>query len=359
MTISHHHYMSQALQLSERGRFTVSPNPMVGCLIVKDDYIVGEGFHQKAGGPHAEIFALQQAGVKAQAATAYVTLEPCCHQGRTPPCTQALIHAGIKQVYVACKDPNPLIAGKGISALRAAGIDVQVGIMETKAQQLNEIFFHYIQHKQPFVIAKWAMSLDGKTITQHFDTKTISCQASQRSSHQTRLQVDAILIGANTAIHDDPLLTARYNNAMISKQPLRIILSSQGPLPIHLKLFDPSSPAKTIVATTEAVDPDWLHIMQTKSIEVLILPKNKEGKVHLPSLLRELGRKEITSVLVEGGMTVHEAFFQEKLVNKIHVYLAPVIIGALEKKQHLSNLQLTEIESDFYFTADYKEPTHV
>ncbi len=357
---SHTDYMSQALQLAEKGRFSVSPNPMVGCIIVKDNSVVGEGFHLKAGGPHAEIIALQQAGLQANKAVAYVTLEPCCHHGQTPPCTQALIRAGIKQVFVACEDPNPLVAGKGIAELHAAGIDVQMGLLNTQAIQLNEIFFHYIKHKQPFVIAKWAMSLDGKTATHRLDTNDISCHTARQVSHQTRQQVDAILIGANTANDDDPLLTVRYASSdAIIKQPIRIILSSRGQLAAHLKLFDPALPGKTMIATTDAVDADWMKSMQAKQIDVLILPKNNEGKVDIPCLLHELGRREITSLLVEGGMTVLEQFFKEKLVNKIQVYLAPLIIGSLEKKHPLSNMQLTQIDSDFYFTADYEEQSHV
>lgn len=352
-------YMAAALQLAEHGRLTVSPNPMVGCILVKNNRIVGEGFHQRAGAPHAEVLALQQAQSQARDAVAYITLEPCCHYGRTPPCTQALIEAGIKKVYVACEDPNPLVAGKGITALRAAGIEVETGSYAAEAKRLNEIFFHFIHQKRPFVIAKWAMSLDGKTITHPHDARDISGARSHDMSHRIRQQVDAILIGANTAIHDDPLLTARFADEAVLKQPVRVVLSSRGNLPMNLKLFDPSMPAKTIVATTTDVDQKWLAKITKKNIDVLILPKNKNAQVDLPSLLSELGKKEITSLLVEGGMTVHTNFFNDNLVNKIEVHLAPVIIGALEKKKTLAQITVAHIDSDLHIIADYPEATHV
>lgn len=360
-----HYYMSYALQLAERGRLTVSPNPMVGCVIVNHDRIVGEGFHYRAGEPHAETIALQQAGKMAYGATAFVTLEPCCHYGRTPPCVLALVEAGIKEVYISTLDPNPLVSGKGIQALHRAGVTVHIGLMEAEAIHLNEIFFHYIQFKRPFVIAKWAMSLDGKTTTHPLDTLDISCTHSQQHAHQIRHQTDAILIGANTAIHDNPLLTVRHGknlNTIVSKNqpfpdikpPIRIILSKQGGLPDSLKLFNSPLLAKTMIATTSGADPHWVKIMEEKQVEVLRLPQNEEGQVNLMDLLLELGKREITSLLVEGGMTVHHQFFKENLINKVHVYLAPLIIGSLEKKHRLTNMQFTQIAHDFYFTADYK-----
>lgn len=222
MSVRHHsEYMRIALQLAQQGRCTVSPNPMVGCVIVKNNQIIGEGFHSYSGGPHAEIMALQQAGSNAQGAIAYITLEPCCHYGKTPPCTDALLQAGITHIVVACLDPNPLVAGKGLQQLQSAGMHVELGVGEEEAKRLNEIFFHYIRNQRPFVIAKWAMSLDGKTVTQPHDTRDISCLASHQASHQIRQQVDAILIGANTAIHDDPLLTVRHtiDHAPLLKHP--------------------------------------------------------------------------------------------------------------------------------------------
>jgi len=344
--------MKAALALALRGKYTVSPNPMVGCVIVKNEKIIGMGFHEKAGGPHAEIIALQQAGVDAKDATAYVTLEPCCHYGRTPPCTDALIKAGIKKVYAACKDPNPLVSGKGIQQLREANIEVEVGLHETEAVQQNEIFFHFIRHKKPFVIAKWAMSLDGKTITHPEDSRKISNQVSHQASHQTRQLVDAILIGANTAREDNPELNVRYPlDAITLRQPLRIVLSSQDNLPLDLKLFDTST-SKTLVITSDNANPAWINALREKQVEVMIAPQ-KEKRINLHYVLAELGKRNLTSLLVEGGMTVLQDFFQENLVQKIHVFLAPAIIGSLKQKQTVVNVNVENLNHDYFITADY------
>ncbi|MBX3709134.1 MAG: bifunctional diaminohydroxyphosphoribosylaminopyrimidine deaminase/5-amino-6-(5-phosphoribosylamino)uracil reductase RibD [Gammaproteobacteria bacterium] len=353
--IDHDSYMAHALQLAQQGQYTVSPNPMVGCVLVKNDCTIGTGFHQRAGGAHAEIMALEQAASDARGATAYITLEPCCHFGRTPPCTNALINAGIKKIFIACADPNPLMSGNSIKQLRAAGIEVIMGSHEARAKRLNEIFFHYIVHKRPFVFAKWAMSLDGKTSTHNNDNRDISCSESQISSHQLRKKVDAILIGANTAIRDNPLLTVRHQSDLIIKHPTRIVLTNRGNLPLSLNIFDSSMPGKTIVATTNKVDPIWLTCIRNKNIDVMLLPSDENSNINLSLLLDELGQREITSLLVEGGMTVHHSFFNENLVNKVHVYLAPVIIGTSKGKLQLSNIAISRISKDFYFTADNEE----
>jgi diaminohydroxyphosphoribosylaminopyrimidine deaminase/5-amino-6-(5-phosphoribosylamino)uracil reductase len=334
---------------------------MVGCVIVKNNRIIGEGYHQYAGGPHAETIALQQAGKDAVDATLYVTLEPCCHVGKTPPCTTSLIQSGIKKIFIACIDPNPLVAGKGIDLLRSAHIEVEIGLCESEANKLNEVFFHYIKHKRPFVFAKWAMSLDGKTITHRFDSKNISSHQSRQKTHQLRQQVDAILIGANTAKQDNPLLTVRPDTSTtkIIKHPIRIVLSSLGDLPLDLNIFDTTMPGKTIVATTDAVDRNWYQAIRQKKIDIIIVPANKQGRVDLNSLLHELGKKEMSSLLVEGGMTVHHQFFAGRLVNQIQVYLAPVIIGDFEKKHQLTHLQFSQIENDFHFIGDVEDSTHV
>lgn len=349
----HHHFMLLALQLAERGRFTVSPNPMVGCVIVNHDKdIVGQGYHQYAGGPHAEIYALKEAGAKARGATAYITLEPCAHQGRTPPCTNALIAAGIKKIIVACLDPNPKVSGRGIQLLQNAGIKVEVGVCKVEAEKLNEIFFHYITHKTPFVFAKWAMSLDGKTITHKSDSRQISGLEASQFTHQLRSEVDAILIGANTARHDDPQLTVRLvDKTALPKQPMRIVVSSDGNLPSHLKILSADLPGKTIIATTNANRA--AKLMKKKNVEILELPKNGEGRVDLPSLLSELGRREISSVLVEGGMILHESFMQENLIQKIFVYVSPVLIGNLEKKQIVKVLQTMQLKNDSIYEVKY------
>lgn len=360
-TTSHLDYMKLALQLAEQGRFTTSPNPMVGCVIVKDGQIVGQGYHERAGSPHAEVHALQMAGEAAKGATVYVTLEPCCHFGRTPPCSQALIRAGVKKVYAASLDANPLVAGKGIAELKAHGIEVETGLAEAEALQLNEIFFHYITKRRPFVIAKWAMSLDGKTITNPEDSRQISCENSSSHTHGIRRAVDAILVGAKTVRNDNPQLTARSTvpSEIISKQPIRVILTSDGKLPTDLKIFSSELPGKTWIATTIPVDAAWQKQIEASGAEVLALPKNAAGQVSLPDLLNELGKRGITSILVEGGMTVHESFFKENLVDKIHVYLAPVFIGSLDKKAVIENLDMSPLGRDYYFSANLAENSDV
>jgi len=350
-------YMHQALLLAERGRYTVSPNPMVGCILVKNNTIIAQSYHQKAGLAHAEILALKEAGDQAKNATAYVTLEPCCHYGRTPPCTDALIAAGIKKIFIASLDPNPLVAGQGIARLQAAGIEISTGIHESEAKKLNEIFFHYIQTKRPFIIAKWAMSLDGKTITHAEDSRIISDKASQQHSHELRQQVDAILIGSATAIKDDPLLTVRTSE--VQSQPLRIILSSQGNLPTHLKLFAPEHPGETLIVTTEFCSKENYAKFSDKNIEVLTVSANQFGQVDLHELLIELGKREITSVLVEGGRHTHESFFHENLVNKTHVYLAPTIIGKTKQKISVAPMQFMQLKNDLHITTYCEEKKNV
>lgn len=351
---SHHDYMQQALQLAEKGRYSVSPNPMVGCILVKNNQVVGQGFHQRAGEAHAEIIALDDAHENAIYSTMYVTLEPCAHHGKTPPCITAIIKHQIKKVYVACLDPNPLVAGKGIEALRAAGIEVEVGIFSDQAKKLNEIFFHYITSNRPFVIAKWAMSLDGQTITHHQDDREISCHQSQISSHELRKQVDAILIGAETARHDNPQLTIRHVSH--DRQPLRIILSGKGNLPLNLKLFDCST--KTLLVTTDDFKIDKSKAFP-ENVEILALPKNAHGQIDLHALLNELGKREISSLLVEGGMRTHQQFIEKNLVNLFQVYLAPVIISNFEKKQKLIPLDFKVHDKDIQITACFPEKTNV
>lgn len=351
-------YMTRALELAELGRYTVSPNPMVGCVLVKDNEIIGTGYHQKAGEHHAEILALQQAGERAMGATAYVTLEPCCHHGRTPPCTLALITAGIKKVVVACQDPNPLIAGKGIAQLHDAGIEVEVGLGHDEATKLNKTFFHYIKTKRPYVIAKWAMSLDGKTVTAPTDSKQISNIETQQDAHELRQQVDAILIGAQTARMDNPQLTARLNLQENAKQPLRIILSHDANLPPDLIVFNQKSSAKTLLAVC-VPKLENESFWYSQGIDILYCLSNETGDLDLHNLLQQLGQREITSVLVEGGEMVRRQFFTENLVNQVHVYIAPNIIDGFTKKQILQNVETTTYGTDFKISAEFSTNSHV
>lgn len=325
-------YMQHALALAKRGQYTCSPNPMVGCVIVKNDKIIGEGWHKCAGKPHAEIKALNQAKEKASGATVYVTLEPCCHFGKTPPCTQALIKAKVARVVAACLDPNAKVSGKGIRELQEAGIQVDVDCCKEEAKELNKIHFHHQKTKRPYVIAKWAMSLDGETITHPLDDKKISSQESQQHAHQIRQQVDAILIGSNTAIIDNPRLTARHGKN-IKKQPLRIVLTNRNKPPDSLSLFNDGF--KTLVISPET------------------FPQTESGKICLNSLLDHLGKQGISSLLVEGGKTTHQLFLKENLVNEIQCYLAPVLIGPWNKKRKLQIINLQTLNKDQFIQAQF------
>lgn len=340
-------YMELALKLAERGRCTVSPNPMVGCVIVKNGMVIGQGYHQRAGEPHAEIYALKEAGEQAKGADVYVTLEPCCHYGRTPPCTKALIQAGVKRVFIACQDPNPLVATKGVQTLNEAGIETIVGIKKTEAIELNKIFFHFIKYRTPYVIAKWAMSLDGKTITHPKDDRIISDEACRLHAHHIRQTVDAIVIGSQTAINDNPQLTVRLANPI--RQPKRIILSAQGNLPLDLHLFSLDLPGKTIVVTTGNIDSAWREKLLTKNVEHWILPQEKHHQIDLPAFLEKCGQEELTSLLVEGGERVRNSFFQASLVQETQMYLAAVWIGTQEMKQPLFPLKAEPLGSSSLF----------
>lgn len=327
-------FMDCALQLANLGRFTVSPNPMVGCVIVKHGQIVGQGYHKQAGQDHAEIIALKHAGDGAQDAEVYLTLEPCCHYGRTPPCVDALIKAGVKKVYVACLDPNPLVDGRGVAALRQHGIIVEVGLHQVAALKLNEIFFHYIQHHRPLVIAKWAMSLNGKT---HYNLpvcEPISGEQAQVHTHNLRQQVDAILVGSVTARLDDPALTVRFSSTQNSdeKHPIRIILTGKHRLPLSLKLLSGKLPGKTIIVTARADDAVYYRqVLSQEKVDLMVAAADHNENILLPELLTRLAQIGIASLLIEGGMELIDSFFAAELIDKIELYLAPCIIARQKK----------------------------
>ncbi len=321
-------FMLRALQLAKRGKGRTSPNPMVGAVLVKNGRVVGEGFHPRAGEPHAEIFALRQAGENARGATLYVTLEPCNHYGRTPPCTKAIIAAGVAEVHMAILDPNPLVAGGGKKELEAAGIRTVVGEHENEAKKLNEVFLHWVTTGRPFVIAKFAASLDGKIATRTGESRWITGPEARRYAHELRDQVDAILVGVNTIIKDNPELTTRLEKKDVH-HPLRVVLDSRGRAPLAARVFDPDLPGRTLVVTTEAMPQKTRQALSERGIEVLVPPADR-GQVNLPALLHELGAREVTSVLVEGGSTVLGSFFAHGLVNKVVTFIAPMIIGGQE-----------------------------
>jgi len=318
--------MKRALELAALARGRTSPNPMVGAVVVKDGRIVGEGCHQKAGGPHAEIIAMAAAGGEARGATLYVSLEPCCHYGRTPPCTQAIIAAGITEVHAAVLDPNPLVAGKGLQELQRAGIRTVVGEHEDEARRLNEAFFTYITKRRPFVIVKFAMSLDGKIATRSGQSRGLTGQAWLRELHILRSQVDAILVGVNTVLRDDPRLTVRLP-IHDSRQPLRIILDSSLRTSPAARLLDPATPGKTLIVTTARAGDEKIARLRDQGADVLVAG---DDQVDLVTLLQHLGEKEITSLLVEGGGQVIASFVEARLVDKVIAVIAPLLIGGSE-----------------------------
>ena len=319
-------YMQRALALAARARGRTSPNPMVGAVIVRDGLVVGEGYHQRAGTPHAEVHALRAAGEQARGATLYVNLEPCNHHGRTPPCTEALIAAGIAEVHMAMLDPNPRVNGQGRARLEAAGIRTFVGALEDEARELNESFITYITAGRPFVVAKFAASLDGKIATCTGESRWISGEVARRRTHELRDTVDAILVGANTVIADDPRLTTRLPDCEV-RHPLRIILDSRGRVPPTARVFDPALPGQTLLATTPALPAAHRTDLEARGVEVMALPADAQNGVDLSALLTALGQREVTSLLVEGGGTVLGSFFQARLVDKVLAFLAPLIIG--------------------------------
>ena len=310
-------YMERALALAERARGRTAPNPMVGCVVVKNNRIIGEGFHASAGEPHAEVIALQEAGDVSDA-TVYITLEPCSHEGRTPPCVNLLTERRPARVITAMQDPNPLVSGRGIQSLREAGIDVEVGLLENAARQLNEAFIKYISTGQPLVIAKCGMSLDGKIATRSGDSRWVTGEESRYRVHQIRDQVDAILVGSRTIMLDDPSLTTRLPQRE-NRNPVRVLLDAGERLDTDRIVFRTPADAPTWVAVTEEHD-------YPQADEVLKLPSGPGG-VDMLCLMQELGRREITSVLIEGGGTTLASAFEAGIVDKVMFFIAPKIIG--------------------------------
>ena len=318
-------YMARAIELARRGEGSVEPNPMVGCVLVRHGNVVGEGWHQQFGGPHAEVEALRMAGEAARGATAYVTLEPCAHAGKTPPCTEALIAAGVTRVFVACGDPNPLVNGRGVAALQAAGVNVVVldGQLESKA--LIAPFAKLMTAGRPWVIAKWAMTLDGKLATAAGDSQWISGEESRAVVHQLRGRMDAIVVGRGTAEQDDPLLTARPAGV---RTPTRIVLDSQAVLSLESQLVRTSSDAPVMVAAAANAPEARCHALREAGVEVWQAPS---AAVSLQdrwlALLDELGRRRMTNILVEGGAKVLGALLDADEIDEAHAFIAPKLIG--------------------------------
>ena len=315
--------MRLALQLAQSVKGRTSPNPLVGAVVVREQRIIGIGAHLRAGTHHAEVHALNMAGNDAEGSTMYVTLEPCNHHGRTPACTERIIKEGIKKVYVAALDPNPLVAGKGIKALEAAGIEVSVGLLQSEANKLNEVFNKYISTKMPYVILKAAMTLDGKLATKIGDSKWITNEASRLKVHQIRNETDGIMVGVQTVINDDPILTTRLPEG--GHNPIRIIIDSHLSIPETAKVLDVKD-APTIIVCTEDRDIEKQKILESMNVKVIV-SNSKDGFVDISDCLTKLGELQITSILVEGGSKLHGSFLIEKLFDKVIIFIAPKLIG--------------------------------
>lgn len=320
-------FMKRAIALAGRGR--TSPNPMVGAVVVRDGKIVGEGYHPKAGEPHAEVFALQSAGELAQGADLYVNLEPCCHYGKTPPCTDAIIQAGIRRVIAAMEDPNPEVAGKGFEALRQAGIEVQVGLMEAEARELNRGFIKRVTTGRPFVLWKTAMTLDGKICTRTGDSRWITGEKARREVHRLRASFDAVMVGIGTVLADDPELTVRHLSGKHVQNPIRVVIDSEGNTPSSAKVLDGQAP--TIIAVKRSAPEANLDRLWQSGARILGIP-DVDGRIDLKYLMAELGKMGINSVLLEGGGELVASMIALGLVDRGLVFIAPKIVGGRDAK---------------------------
>lgn len=312
--------MARALELAGRGLYTTTPNPRVGCVIVRDGAVAGEGWHERAGGPHAEIGALAQAGERARGATAYVSLEPCAHQGRTAPCAEALVRAKIGRVVVALQDPNPLVSGKGVDILKRAGVEVAVGLLEQEARALNAGFVSRMTRGRPWVRVKLAASLDGKTALLNGRSQWITGEAARRDGHHWRARACAVLTGIGTVRDDDPLLTVR--EVATPRQPLRVVVDSRLEIPAAARILEGGG----VLVAAARDDPARSAALRARGAEVMVMP-NRAGKVELGDLFRELARREVNEVHVEAGCKLNGSLLAEGHVDELVLYLAPSIIG--------------------------------
>jgi diaminohydroxyphosphoribosylaminopyrimidine deaminase/5-amino-6-(5-phosphoribosylamino)uracil reductase len=333
--------MRRALELAAQGQGAVEPNPMVGCVIARGAEIIGEGWHRRFGGPHAEIEALKLAGERARGATMYVTLEPCCHQGKTPPCTRAMIAAGIARVVAAMSDPFPKVAGGGMAELRAAGIDVQSGVLEDEARELSAPYLKLLATGRPWIIAKWAMTLDGKIATASGDSRWISGRESREIVHQLRGRVDAIVVGRGTAAADDPLLTARPPGP---RTAVRVVVDTQASLSSQSQLVRTAAQAPVLVAVgNEARAAECERLLMT-GCQVHVCA-GLTPQIRLESLLDELGKRRLTNVLIEGGSRLLGGFLDLRLIDEVHAFIAPKLAGGKDALGPIGGRGIEEIAS--------------
>lgn len=356
-----HRYMTQAIRLARKAEGRTSPNPLVGAVIVKDGKIVGEGYHRRAGLPHAEAEAINRAKRKAKGATLYVTLEPCDHFGKTPPCCDKIISSGIKKIKIAMKDPNPINNGKGIRRLKARGIGVNIGICKKEAETLNEPYIKFMKKKMPYVTAKLAQSLDGKIATKLGESKWISGERSREFVQDLRSKADAVMVGINTVLEDNPLLTVRDKRL---RSPVRVIVDSKLKIPADSKLLKSINRAQIIIAATEEAAKSKIRLLENKGAAVIIF-KSKNGRVPLESLLRNLAKNGIIHVLAEGGGELIGSLFDRKLIDRFIFIISNKIIGGkaapgaiggsgikiLREAKILNSLDIKKIGGDLLLTG--------
>ncbi|MCM8795523.1 MAG: bifunctional diaminohydroxyphosphoribosylaminopyrimidine deaminase/5-amino-6-(5-phosphoribosylamino)uracil reductase RibD [Candidatus Omnitrophica bacterium] len=356
MRRDHTYFMHLALNLALKAKGMTSPNPLVGAVVVKNGKIIGWGYHQKAGLPHAEVIALEEAGTKAKGSSLYVTLEPCVHFGRTPPCVDRIINAGVREVIIGMIDPNPLNNGRGVKILKSHGIKVEVGFLEDKLKKINEVFIKYITTRMPFVTVKVAESLDGKIATYTGDSRWITSDKSRSYAHRLRSEFDAVMVGVNTILRDNPKLDVWDS----PRQPIKIVVDSHLSTPQNANIF--SKDSQVIIVTLPSLPGQETENRKALSEKAKILEvKEKSGQINLKDMLRRLARIEITNILVEGGGTLIGSLFDEGLVDKIIFFISPKIIGGkeaissvmgrgvrrMEKAIKLSNISLRHIGEDF------------
>ena len=354
--------MKRVLSLAERGRGYVSPNPMVGAVIVKDGRIVGQGYHKIFGGPHAEVIAIEKAGDDAAGSTLYVNLEPCCHQGKTGPCTERILQAGIDRVVVGMRDPNPRVNGEGVNFLRSKGITVREDVLQDKCRELNRAFVKYIVQHKPFVTLKIAQTLDGRIATSTGHSKWITAQQSRTMAHKIRANHDAILIGIGTLLTDDPKLTVRYSKGL---SPKRIVLDSQLRVPLDAKILSADLAPGTIFISTELASKEKITRIQERGATVQILDKDDRGWVTFPSLWKYIADLGITSVLIEGGSSVQTECLKGSHADRLILFIAPKLLGTgidaigdlgirnINSAIQLYHVQIKKLDEDYLLTAEF------
>ena len=360
-------YMQKALRLAEKGCGWVAPNPMVGAVIVKDGRIIGQGWHEKYGQPHAERNALASCTESPQGATMYVTLEPCCHYGKQPPCTDAILHAGIRRVVIGSADPNPLVQGKGVAALRAHGVEVAENVLRENCGRLNEVFFHYIQTNRPFVAIKYAMTMDGKIAAYTGLSQWVTGEAARNHGQKLRHRYTAIMVGVGTILTDDPLLTCRIPGG---KNPIRIICDTNLRTPLTAKVVATAKQAPTLLATS-CTNQEKLLPYEKAGCRIL-LAEVKNGHLDLPLLMNQLGQQQIDSILLEGGGTLNWSALESGMVQKVYAYIAPKFFGGQSAKTPvegtgfpspghailLKNSAITQLGDDFLIESEVLSHVH-